>query len=220
MKNGTFRVICAGQKDRLFEKESGDFVAAADGGLLYADRAGIKVDLVVGDFDSLGYIPKGENVLRLPTEKDDTDALFAVKKGVEAGFSEFALYCALGGEADHSIANLQILLMLVKSGKHGYIVSDKRVVTACCGERIIFSPSCKGKFSVFSAEDIANVSISGAKYDFCGELKNTFPVGASNEFMGKQVQICAYKPVFAVFGTDIYERKSFKREREEEKYGC
>lgn len=212
---GTVRIICAGERGRLFEKKNGDFVIAADGGLDYAREAGIKPDLCVGDFDSVKCDPSSENVIRLPTEKDDTDTLYAVKKGLELGFDEFAIYCGSGGEIDHLIANIQILLMLAKSGKRGYLMVGKRVITAAKDERITFSKSCSGRFSVFAAEDSATVCISGAKYDFSGQIKNTFPIGVSNEFIGEEVQICAYKPVIAVFDGDIYDRGDFKRERGE-----
>lgn len=211
----TVRIICAGKRDGLFEKKDGDLVIAADGGLDYAKEAGVKPDLCVGDFDSTKCDLSDENTIRLPTEKADTDTLYAVKKGLELGFEEFALYCGSGGEIDHLIANLQVLLMLAKSGKRGYLMDGKRIITAACDECVTFFKSCSGRFSVFAAEDVANVFISGAKYAFSGQLKNTFPIGVSNEFIGEEVKICTYKPVIVVFDREIYDCGNFKRERGE-----
>ena len=41
-------------------------VIAADAGLDHLEEQGIVPDLIVGDFDSLGRVPEGKNVLRHP----------------------------------------------------------------------------------------------------------------------------------------------------------
>ena len=46
----------------------GDFVIAADGGVAHLERIGAKADLALGDFDSLGHVPKCENVLAVKAE--------------------------------------------------------------------------------------------------------------------------------------------------------
>lgn len=51
-----------------FRKRPGDIVIAADGGYAQpgvADAA----DIVIGDFDSLGYEPRGAETVRLPVER-------------------------------------------------------------------------------------------------------------------------------------------------------
>ena len=56
---------------RGLDKKQGDLLIAADGGYSkIEDKASI--DLIVGDFDSLGYVPDG-NVLKLKKEKDEND---------------------------------------------------------------------------------------------------------------------------------------------------
>lgn len=97
-------------------------VIAADRGLYYLERRGIRPDLIVGDFDSLGRTPEGENVLRHPVEKDDTDMLLAVKEGLARGLKTFVLYGGLGGRPDHAYANLQTLTFLAERGAAGYLL--------------------------------------------------------------------------------------------------
>ena len=63
-----------------------DFVIAADGGFDIVSGHGIRPDLVVGDFDSLGKRPEGDNVLCFPVLKDETDMMIAVKEGFSRGF--------------------------------------------------------------------------------------------------------------------------------------
>ena len=70
--------------------EAGDLVIAADGGYAYCRASGVVPDLVIGDFDSLGEVPAGENVVRLPVEKDDTDTLAAIRLGLDRGFRDSA----------------------------------------------------------------------------------------------------------------------------------
>ena len=54
-----------------------DIVIAVDGGYRVLEKAGITPDFVVGDFDSLGYVPKGDGVQVHPKQKDDTDMVLA-----------------------------------------------------------------------------------------------------------------------------------------------
>ncbi len=49
--------------------DSRDLVIAADGGLNALGRAGREADVIVGDFDSLGYTPGGDRVVTLPEKR-------------------------------------------------------------------------------------------------------------------------------------------------------
>ena len=66
----------------LVPEKKTPLLIAADGGLRYLEEQGITPDLVVGDFDSLGRVPEGDNILTHPVEKDDTDTMLAVKLGL------------------------------------------------------------------------------------------------------------------------------------------
>ena len=88
----------------------GAFIIAADAGIEKLNKAGIVPDLIIGDFDSLGTRPSGENVRVFPIEKDDTDTMLALKEAISLGYDTVIISGGLGGELDHTMANLQTLL--------------------------------------------------------------------------------------------------------------
>ena len=88
-------VFCAAGFDTLVQPiETDDVIIAADGGFVHTQKLQITPDIVLGDFDSLGYTPEGANVF--PVEKDDTDAMLAVRHGLSRGYRTFLLYGSLG----------------------------------------------------------------------------------------------------------------------------
>ena len=108
---GVCYIVGAGDNEgTLFIKKTEDFVIAADGGLLTINGLGIVPDIILGDFDSLGYVPKGDNIIRHKVEKDDTDMMLAVEKAIELGYHNITIFGGTGGRTDHTIANLQTML--------------------------------------------------------------------------------------------------------------
>ena len=98
MKERICYVVGAGENFGLdFQPATGDLVIAADAGLRYLEEQGIRADLVIGDFDTLKYIPGHSNTIALNAEKDDTDTLAAVREGIRAGYTSFHIYCGTGG---------------------------------------------------------------------------------------------------------------------------
>lgn len=166
-----------------------DFVIAADGGYRAAKALGIKPDLVVGDFDSLGYVPEAEEIIQHPVRKDDTDTLLAIRLGLERGYSNFVITGALGGRLDHSFANLQALLFLRDHGARGLLYGDGFAVTAVTNGSITIEG--KSTLSVFSMDPKARgVYLREVSYPLeDAELTSSFPIGVSNEFMGKPAAI-------------------------------
>lgn len=208
---GFVHIICAGEKSRPFTPGKGDLVIAADGGLKYAREWNIEPDIVIGDFDSLGYRPSGKEVIVLPVEKDDTDTLAAVKIAVGRGYENIFLHCAAGGECDHTIANIAVLAMLAKNGRRAYMCDVERIITVICDETLIFSPGCKGKISVFACGDETKVKIDGLKYEYSGKITNDFPLGCGNSFIGKNGRIYAEKSATIVFPAEVFTNNLFKR---------
>ena len=189
MTNNICYIVGAGENYGLdFTPTSTDYVIAADAGLRNLEHCGITADLVIGDFDSLNNIPSHPNTKILSPEKDDTDMLAAVREGIKAGYSVFHIYCGLGGRIDHTIANLQVLAYLAENGMRGFLFDKNNVITAITNQRMVFGMIPSGYISVFSyTEKSEGVYLHGLKYELSNAtLTNTFPLGVSNEFIGKE----------------------------------
>ena len=158
-------IFCAAAFDTLLCSVSEqDFVIAADGGLRHLERCGVEPNAILGDFDSLGYTPQDARVF--PVEKDDTDAMLAVRLGLEKGFREFLLYGSLDGpRLDHTIANFQTLQYLADHGATGYLIGSDYLVTVLKEGSLRFGEGCEGTVSVFCmGADAMGVTLKGLYY--------------------------------------------------------
>lgn len=182
-------IFCAGEFHDLAEPLSG-LCIAADGGLVHLQRLGVSPDVILGDFDSLGYVPQDSKVF--PVEKDDTDAMLAVRHGLELGCTRFVLYGALEGpRLDHTVANFQTLQFLADRGARGYLVGKDTVVTVIKNGSLTLPALDDGIVSVFCmGEDARGVTIRGLQYELeNGILTAGFPLGVSNHFVGKEATV-------------------------------
>lgn len=211
--NGCFIIVGAGTiapSDLNFEKKSGDFICAADAGFLAINEAGIKPDLVIGDFDSMAEKAlfeayrgnhQGESalpfeLLRLPVEKDDTDTVFCVREGIRRGYTDFVIYGGLGGSRlSHTVANLQLLTMIRDLGGSGKLVQGStEVFLLAAGETAAFAAGQSGQLSVFSLSEESEVSLTGLYYPLDhGLLTRRFPLGVSNHFTGEAARITVHR---------------------------
>lgn len=159
------------------------FLICADRGYLAAKKLGLTPCLVIGDFDSLGYVPCAEGVRIYPSEKDDTDTLLAVKEALKRGAKEICIYGALGGRLDHTLANIQTLAYITENGAAGSLAGDENIVTMQAGGTKKRYKRREGfYFSLLSYTDkCTGVCIAGTEYTLTeGELKSSFPLGVSN----------------------------------------
>ena len=184
-------IFCAAGFDRLAAPiEKDDFMIAADGGVIHTEKLGMVPHEILGDFDSLGHIPEGANVF--PVEKDDTDAMLAVRRGLSLGYREFVLYGSLDGpRLDHTVANFQTLQYLADRGATGCLIGNDCMVTVVKDGALRFGAGCQGNLSVFCmGADAEGVTIRGCKYELeNGTLTAGFPLGVSNRFVGKEVTV-------------------------------
>ncbi len=188
-------IFCAAQCRGLARPLTGEeLVIAADGGLAHTEKLGIPPDIVLGDFDSLGYVPTGANVF--PVEKDDTDAMLAVRRGLAEGCKQFFLYGSLDGpRLDHTVANFQTLQFLADHGATGFLVGNACMVTVVKDSTLRFPAGREGTISVFCmGADAEGVTIRGLYYPLeDGTLSAGFPLGVSNHFTGEAAEISVRK---------------------------
>ena len=199
-------IFCAAECDGLARPIGPEsFVIAADGGLRHTEKLGIAPDAVLGDFDSLGFCPEGANVF--PVEKDDTDAMLAVRLGLERGCEEFLLYGSLDGpRLDHTVANFQTLQFLADHGAAGYLIGNTTMVTVVKNGKITFPAGLSGTISVFCmGPDAVGVTEKGLFYGLeNGTLSSGFPLGVSNHFTGEAAEISVKNGSLLV----LWERKA------------
>ena len=204
-------IFCAAGFDGLAAPLAGeDFVIAADGGLVHTKLLGITPNEVLGDFDSLGFAPEGANVF--PVEKDDTDAMLAVRRGLALGYKEFVLYGSLDGpRLDHTVANFQTLQFLSDRGATGYLAGYTTLVTVVKDGGLRFPAGKRGTVSVFClGADAEGVTLEGLYYPLeKGTLTAGFPLGVSNHFTGEEASIFVEKGSLLV----IWERENGFPER-------
>ena len=185
-------IVGAGECKKLdFTKKDGDIVIAADGGYKYLQQAGIKPDIVIGDFDSLGKAPEGEKIIRLKPEKDVTHTYAAVSEGMKCGYSRFNIYGASGGRIEHTLANIQLIASLAEKNMQASIFDGSTVITAITAKTLRFDSAYNGYISIFAHSDkCTGVCLRGLKYPLeNAELSNLFPLGVSNEFLGVESEI-------------------------------
>lgn len=196
--------IVGGGECRKIEIENNSFVIAADGGLRHLEAAGIKADIIMGDFDSLGYVPEGENVIRFPKEKDDTDISIGVKEGLKRGFRVFVIFGGTGGRPDHTYANYQLLSFIAENGGRGFLCGEAYTASVIKDSFIEFEVGSHGLVSVFSvSEKSEGITLQGLKYSLeNAELSSNFPLGVSNEFTGEKARISVKKGSILVMWED------------------
>ncbi len=199
-------IFCAGSFDGLLHPiGEKDYIIAADGGYTHVQSLGLTPDSVLGDFDSLGYVP--QNATLFPIEKDDTDALLAVRHGLALGYRQFIFYGALDGRRlDHTVANFQTLEFLAERGAKGYLVGKDYIVTIVKNGSLRFSNQARGVLSVFClGADAHGVTLSGLKYSLDNAtLTPGFPLGVSNQFTRENATVSVAEGSLLV----IYDREN------------
>ncbi|MDE6150358.1 MAG: thiamine diphosphokinase [Ruminococcus sp.] len=168
------------------------FVICADSGYIYAKKAGIEPDIIIGDYDSLGFIPENINEKFIfPKEKDDTDLMLAVKKALNRGYKQIDIYGAFGGRFDHMFSNVQALSFIAENRAVGNLISECERVTLLNPGDYEFKYKDNYSLSLFSyTDDVNGLTLKGTKYITDNiTLSNHFPLGVSNIIIQENASI-------------------------------
>lgn len=130
-------IISGGSIDEMWGRKwvadyEPDYCIAADSGLVMADKLGLTVDLLLGDYDSVDkkiFEKYNENTktITYPCEKDYTDTHLALKKAIEkikklqdtskdGAEDEIAIIGATGTRYDHAFTNIFVLDESLEAG--------------------------------------------------------------------------------------------------------
>ena len=172
-----------------------DLIIAADAGLKNTEKLNLKPDYIVGDFDSLEYVPDGSNVIKHPVKKDETDTILAVDVAFKKGYNNFIIYGCLGGRLDQTVASIQTASYITEKGGNAVFIDNETYLTVIKNNAICFSKDNKGTVSVFSlSEKSYGVCENGLLYELKdAELTSDYPLGVSNEFIKKDAKISVNK---------------------------
>lgn len=234
----TYALVCASSfagDDFAKRRKAGEFdcVVAVDSGFAHLEGIGVSPDVVLGDFDSLGYVPDGAFVH--PAIKDKSDLELAIDYALERGAGDLVVYGCLGGRLDHTLAALQNLAAAAESGVRVRAVDVPAGDVGCANERrpravvlevaagpctlalrvpegtlpetvpALGSPTY-GSVSVFAANDSARgVSERGMYYPLDdATLTNRTSLGLSNELVEPEGSVSvAAGTVFALYPADF-----------------
>lgn len=196
-----------------FRPEKDNLIIAVDAGYQRLTELGITPDLVVGDFDSLGFVPDHPNTETHPSVKDDTDTMLAAEKGIAAGCDRFLIYGGTGGRIAHTFGNIQVLAHLANQNKQGFIIDKDYTVTATKDCILRFDKNASGYISILPwGSESCTLTLKGLKYELeCTPLPCDRPLGISNEFTGKSAEITVHEGTAVI----IIESSGILPEREE-----
>ena len=165
-----------------------DLCIAADSGYHNAVALGEQVQLLLGDFDSIGQtkIPDQIEKLKVPAEKDFTDTQLAVETALGRGAEEIVIIGGLDGRLDHTLSNLSILEDLQKKKIHAVITDGRNRVRFLSSTSTLIARSGFRYLSLIClSEKAKGVSIEGCKYPLTNATLNRgFQYAVSNELTG------------------------------------
>ena len=184
-------IISGGEFEKIKLHEKYNLIIACDKGYQYAKKLNINPDIIIGDFDSSKMPKTGANIIAVDSVKDDTDTSLAIKYALRNGYKDIDIICALGGRVDHSLANIAIMKYIVEHGGFARIISKHAILMSVGKGKIRIKKDKSEYLSILALSEKVKIDyIKGTKYDKKNVvLKNSFPLGVSNEFKSGYAEI-------------------------------
>jgi len=191
---------------RFLEAQTKDTVfIAADSGLAAAQDAGIKLDWVIGDFDSLDdearltSIPP-QRVIRFEHDKDYTDTELAFSLAIEKGCVEIWIIGGGGGRLDHLLGIRSLFER--KLFPRRWITSSEDIRCIDAGESQFEVSLCLEKNAIVSVFPLGSgpweAQSAGLKWQLSGLSWDRGFFGLSNEAVNGDFTITAKSGRFMI----------------------
>ena len=187
-------------------------VIAADSGYDNAKMLGFaeRCDFVVGDFDSTKEkaLCSRAKIVRVPSEKDETDTQLAINIALENGADEIYIIGGLSGRLDHTLSNIFLLESLAKIGAYATICDGKNRVRYLRERSSLLIQKSEYKYFglIPSDKEAKGVSITGAKYCLNNTKieKNNPSFAISNEVVENLAMVSTKKGgIFVIESKDL-----------------
>ena len=174
-----------------------DLTIAADSGYHTAKTLGERIDLLLGDFDSIGQIPRDGDfeIRQVPAEKDYTDTQLAVEIAIERGADEIIIIGGLSGRLDHTLSTLAILEDLHARGLYATITDGQSRARYLKSSSTLIARSSYKYLSLIAIDEmVKGVDIEGCKYPLKrATLRRRNQFAVSNEITGNVAFIAVKK---------------------------
>lgn len=174
----------------------GALVIAADSGIEHAHALGLRVDVAVGDFDSVDPTAlrraeaDGADIERHPAAKDATDLELALDAARQRGARRVVVFGGHGGRLDHLLGNALVLAGPATRGMELVAHMGRATVTVVRGEADI-TGRVGEVVSLLAAHGPAHgVTTRGLLYPLDGEdLHPGSTRGISNELVERPARV-------------------------------
>lgn len=181
-----------------------DIIIAVDGGLTVADKADVKPDYIVGDFDTVNSIllykyEKMEDikVIRYKPEKDATDTGLAIQKAIEENSFSIHILGATGTRFDHTISNILLLQPASEAGIDAMIVNENNRIRLLGYKRKKITLTKKNNNYKYVSliplsEKVTGITTKGMKYNISNYdfyIDKEISMGVSNEIEDEVAEI-------------------------------
>lgn len=112
-----------------------DYIICADGG--YNLLHDWKANCIIGDLDSLDFVPSDIKVIKYDKQKNQTDGELCIIYAVEKGYTDINIYCGLGGRMDHIMGNIALLKLAHTLGARAIMRDEKKDIYYVEGKLIL-----------------------------------------------------------------------------------
>lgn len=181
-------------------KTEDTWLIAADRGLEFFEKTGIRPDAAVGDFDSLSmeglrYLKSltDTEVIKLRPEKDDSDTQSAACYAMDRGAKQIMILGATGNRIDHLLANFGLLVLGKERGTEIALLDQWNYMRLILSGTVLKRSQQFGKYvSFFSLDgDVPGLTLKGFKYPLDRHYLKASDSGltVSNEIVAEEATV-------------------------------
>lgn len=148
-----------------------DLILVSDGGYKTAKKMGLKIDALLGDFDSITIKElkeaelEGIKILSFPVNKDKTDGEIAVDYAISEGSSEIVILGSFKEELDHALGNLFLIFKINKQGIISKLITKLYEIEIINSKKEYIGKEGHELSLIPITEIVEDLSIEGTKFN-------------------------------------------------------